>query len=344
MDGRPFGYSGHGAAFDTVRGHLLVFAGAHHVSPFFEVNVFNDLWALGAAGWTNLAAALPSEAAQPTPRQIPAAAFDDARGRLVVFGGFSATCDDGAPGCCGDTWEWDGGQWHEAAIDGPSPRVDAAMVYDDDAKRVLLYGGIGCDDGRSLRDLWSWDGVAWRKLWPPVVPQQTPCCTDDSSGPERPVGPSGLSSPGIAWDSHRRRLVLFGGRKRASWPTMRTTWEWDGVSWHAVSTDGPAARDAMAMTYDPMQRRTVLHGGRANANCPGTNRQWCGDTWTWDGATWTELDISGPEIRFGHSLTWDPAAEQLISYGGFEWGGCATDGRCQVTWALRDAQWTRLDP
>jgi hypothetical protein len=64
----------------------------------------SELWAWdGAAGsWTRLSPN-PLPATWPPGRSGHAAAFDAARGRLVVFGGLGA----GSPAIMRDAWEWD---------------------------------------------------------------------------------------------------------------------------------------------------------------------------------------------------------------------------------------------
>src|SRR4051812_20669731 len=82
--------------------------------------------------------------------------YDEARQRLVVFGGQSTS------GLSGETWTWDGTRWTLAAHSGPRARTGSAAVYDAGRQRVVLFGG---DGGRgSLADTWEWDGAAWAQV------------------------------------------------------------------------------------------------------------------------------------------------------------------------------------
>jgi hypothetical protein len=60
------------------------------------------------------------------------AAFDAARSRLVVFGGF------GQGGYVGDTWEWDGSRWARFVGAGPRARNAPAMTFDARANVVVM--------------------------------------------------------------------------------------------------------------------------------------------------------------------------------------------------------------
>src|SRR5690606_17895259 len=73
----------------------------------------------------------------PDARGQPALAFDERRGRTVLFGG--ALAGDAA---LGDTWEWDGTVWRRFEPDpAPPPRMGHRMAYDAARGVVVLVGG-----------------------------------------------------------------------------------------------------------------------------------------------------------------------------------------------------------
>ncbi|HLA69030.1 MAG TPA: hypothetical protein VJN65_04930, partial [Bacteroidota bacterium] len=92
----------------------------------------------------------------PSPRYSFALAFDEGRGRLILFGGFANSS------VLGDTWEWDGMRWEKKSETGPSARNSPAMVYDNKRKSIILFGG---DAGnRAFGDTWEWKGAEWKQL------------------------------------------------------------------------------------------------------------------------------------------------------------------------------------
>ncbi|MEM7201350.1 MAG: hypothetical protein AAF628_13855 [Planctomycetota bacterium] len=107
-------------------------------------------WSYDGASWQRHLGAAPS------PRATLAIAFDESRGRAVLFGGLAGGQ------LLGDTWEWDGTTWLELTPGvSPSPRVASDLVFDAARARVMLFGGRGAT---ALNDLWEWDGRDWRPV------------------------------------------------------------------------------------------------------------------------------------------------------------------------------------
>src|SRR5215204_1564953 len=84
----------------------------------------------------------------PSPRFSHGMAYEDARQRVVLFGG------EDVGRVLGDTWEWDGSAWTQIADMGPSGRSRFGMTYDVSRQRVVLFGGFGGEVSGSdpLRD------------------------------------------------------------------------------------------------------------------------------------------------------------------------------------------------
>jgi len=59
-----------------------------------------------------------------------------------------------------DMWQWDGRQWSEIPLTGPTPghRYQPMMVYDAARQVTVLYGGLQ----GSTDTTWEWDGRRWR--------------------------------------------------------------------------------------------------------------------------------------------------------------------------------------
>jgi hypothetical protein len=175
------------AAYDSIRGKVLFFGG--------EVGrpVNNDLWEWDGDDGTWML--LPIENPKPAPRDNVLSAFDAARNRYVVFGGY----DSVAGKTYDDTWEWNPSDstWTERLPVG-SFGLDKGVIgmfYDALRERVVMVGS-GPDSGDLLRDVWEWDGGVGN--WGHVS-----IATD-------PVPPT-RANPGLAFDPVRRAAVLFSG-------------------------------------------------------------------------------------------------------------------------------------
>lgn len=83
-----------------------------------------------------------------------AAAYDQARGRLVVYVDYTS-----GP----ETWLWDGATWSRVHPQHEPPaRSGAAAWYDSHTREVELYGGAAVGTTTALGDIWAWDGTDWR--------------------------------------------------------------------------------------------------------------------------------------------------------------------------------------
>src|SRR5262245_60363669 len=70
-------------------------------------------------------------------------------------------------------------------------RSNAAMAYDSDRQRMVLFGG-NLGSAGLFGDTWEWDGASWAHRSAAVVP---PARTNHA----------------MVYDAARRRVVLFGG-------------------------------------------------------------------------------------------------------------------------------------
>jgi hypothetical protein len=129
-----------GVAYDerTSALHLLTRDGAGY---------FMDTW--NGSALVRRAAPVPSCVSSPV-------SLSQSRGGLLS----AAYC---AAASAMQTWRLEGERWVQmpgAQPDGP--RINAAMAYDRDRDRVVLFGGEGLAGG-SFSDTWEWDGANWIK-------------------------------------------------------------------------------------------------------------------------------------------------------------------------------------
>jgi cysteine-rich repeat protein len=234
----------------------------------------------------------------PSSRSNAAVAYHSLRGQAVMFGGRTDSSE---------TWLFEGDTWMESATSpAPSPRYNHAMAFHEDRREVLLFGGEA-SSGR-FGDTWTWNG-AWSQ----------------ESGA---VSPSARSWHAMAYDGSR--VIMFGGLGTT---TFADTWAWDG-SWQLIgeSTPGLAGRWQHVMAYDPVRRVVVLFGGTSGLN----NAALLDDTWLWDGSHWTRLDTTPPPPRTQATLTWHPARQRLVLFGG------ENSGRLDDAWEFDGSSWSPL--
>lgn len=123
---------------------------------------------------------------------------------------------------------------------------------------------------------------------------------------------------GLACDTKRNRVVLFGGASATS--VLGDTWEWDGARWADVTpttTQSPPPRWGCAMAFDSVNNRVVLHGGQSTV-APTV----LGDMWAWDGAAWEPVTSTGsaPPANGAHRMVFHQAYGAFVMFGGFAAG------------------------
>jgi hypothetical protein len=296
----------------------------------------------------------------PSPLHGEALTWDEARGRLVLFGGREPA------GWLAGTWEWDGRAWRQAldASASPPARAGHALAFDPERKRVVLYGGMTSPPPTSRCDPWEYDGAAWTQVG------ADPCTGQRSVNASLVFDTHRrqlllLEGPAIggdevrharlwAWQDERWQLVDVNGPRRTGFsqaafddrrgvlvaPVLfggpdAGVWEWDGVAWTHIRAHGPTARQTYALTWDSRRHRTVLRGGQGGSRGP-----YHADEWTWNGTEWTEIlpSRSSPAARGGATLIDDRAGARLLYFGGYN------DQQLADFWSQRDNAWTRIGP
>lgn len=198
----------------------------------------------GSATWSGFDEPLDS---QSVGHPGVASAMDVRRGVLVMFGGERGLFGRGWEN---KTFESGGGvsarEVEEVSAQGtrPGPRSRAAMGYDRNAGRMLLFGGA-TEDGGVLGDTWAYSAKGgWTEVTPPGA------------------SPTPRSEAALAWDGNRERLVLAGGRAGARFTT--DTWTWDGARW--VPLGAGLARADLSLAWDDSRAELLLAGGYDSAD------------------------------------------------------------------------------
>ena len=115
--------------------------------------------------------------------------YDPINGRTILVGGI-----DPQVGGFADTWSFDGTAWTRLTTNGtPSARSLASMVYDTARGVCVLHGGMDPTNGQVIPETWEFDGTNWTLV---------------ASGAQVPTDHLQF---GMAYDSNRRNIVMFGG-------------------------------------------------------------------------------------------------------------------------------------
>jgi hypothetical protein len=107
----PVGRRDYSMTYDERRRVVLLHGGGAGSGP--ATRRFSDLWQWDGERWTEV----PQRDTTPGHRYLSAMAYDAARDRTVLYGGYAC---DRAGRSCGvrdDTWEWDGARWEHVAAD-----------------------------------------------------------------------------------------------------------------------------------------------------------------------------------------------------------------------------------
>lgn len=108
-------------------------------------------------GTTVIPAATAAPPCVPIPRQLSALGASPGGFLLYVH-----SCDQSGT-IDPQSWRWDGTAWTRLTGTQPSLRYNAAMAYDRDRNRVVLFGGEVATGTPDLADTWELDGTGWTR-------------------------------------------------------------------------------------------------------------------------------------------------------------------------------------
>ncbi|MGE3352250.1 MAG: kelch repeat-containing protein [Planctomycetota bacterium] len=132
---KPSIRTNYGAAYDARRDRVVVFGGMSDCNPGVAT-FYDDTWEWDGDSWLQR-----SPPVRPSPRRCKLA-YDEARSRVVLFGGRDAAGND-----LQDSWEWDGDQWLSI-----SPSATAlgsgrhSLTFDRERRLSVLFGEVGTWD------------------------------------------------------------------------------------------------------------------------------------------------------------------------------------------------------
>jgi hypothetical protein len=232
-----------------------------------------------------------------TPHADFAMAYDVARDRVVVVGGYAGTAE---------VREWDGLNWQAVVPEGfqPNLRAGARMVYDTFRGRSFYFGGSLVSTGVPQDDAWEWDGANWSQVW---------------RGGGAAPGPEGREGATLIHSTDTGETLVVGGARLAQMRQYNDAWVWNGTTWGEVppSYPSPGQLAYAAGVYDPVRQRFVLYGGVTMVFIPRepwVEFQTQGQLWEWDGATWTQPTPVGPKPGplATADMVWDGERNQVV--------------------------------
>ncbi|MCC7074269.1 MAG: hypothetical protein IT383_23385 [Deltaproteobacteria bacterium] len=248
------------------------------------------------------------------------ASWEDARNRLVTFGGGT---DVGVAGLIyrAEHWVWEAGVWRRVTPAAPTTigaRHDfPPLLYDPGRAGLILAGGyvvsgaagihydtqlLAGDTVTELSDDFDAFGYYGAEHSTPLFrsPLGVTLINNGSTGYLAASGwvLSGASTPArtemaAAYDEGRNLTFLFGGF--SSVPTSETR-RFNGSSYTTLApATVPPARRAAVMTYDPIGARVLMFGG---ADAAGARH----DTWAFNGTDWSLVASDGPTLGSANLL------------------------------------------
>lgn len=138
----------------------------------------------------------------------------------------------------------------------------------------------------------------------------------------------------MAYDGSQ--IILFGGSDAPD-TALNQTWAYTNATWTQQTITGtvPASRTYHSLASNPISDTIYLFGGNDRTT-------YFNDVWQYQAGLWTQLSVAGPmEARTLASLTYDPAHNQLLLFGGRTISGTLLAD----LWAfnLGSNNWTLLD-
>ena len=123
---------GHKMVYDSRRNRIVAFGGR---SPTTTVTA-NDTWEFDGIDWVQM---FPT--ASPNPRAFYGMAYDERRGKTIVYGTQSGSTIGTLGG--NQTWEYDGTTWTQVITAFVPPGLESpAMVYDKGRGVTVMFGGF----------------------------------------------------------------------------------------------------------------------------------------------------------------------------------------------------------
>lgn len=210
---------------------------------------------------------------------------DPAESRLLLFSWHSNRMQ---------VWANEGSTWQLLNVADPRPpRMHSVHLSEyPPGNCVIVLGAVTGESDSYEMETWEFRGDAWRKL--------------ESARNPPPIGIAGM-----AYDSIRGTILLYGGDDLNVTRCLNETWEFKGQDWRRIDTvAAPQFRSSPIMSFHEAADRLFVTGGHCGDDT-------FGDFWEYAGGTWSKRDVTGPKLgRFDAAGAYDPVRHVVVVAGG----------------------------
>jgi hypothetical protein len=242
---RPPALTAHATAYDVLTNKTVLYGGVL-MTKDKEACLFRQTWTFDFTKntWKRVSDGPPGRYGH---RMVGIAKS----GAIVLFGGgcVDAATKNNAKKLA-DTWLYDATTdlWKEMRpFVSPSPRHYFGMIYDEQADRVVVWGGAQ-KESPEASSVWAYDVAA--NAWTERKPVS---------------GPKPLSYVAMTYDGRPNKTVVYGGNSQGTDEAMDETW----ISDYAINTwtqripkTNPGKLSRMPIVYVSDIGQTVLFGGQ----------------------------------------------------------------------------------
>ncbi|MCZ7604723.1 MAG: hypothetical protein M5U25_01350 [Planctomycetota bacterium] len=145
---------------------------------------------------------LLSPAVSPPARTRASCWYDEARGRVMLYGGSNLEAG------FDDLWEWDGVNWQRLREHVPgAPKSLSTSAYD--ARRGVLVAIVEKEEGPELHEF---NGTSWKRI-------------------EVELPSPGYSYARLVYDPVKQQVLYYGGMDVETFEVAPDAWHWDGKYW-----------------------------------------------------------------------------------------------------------------
>lgn len=346
-----------GITYDSTREVVITSGGWGYLRPDSPEGVFLGTFEWDGEDWIEIETSFDPGLSN------PGLAFNKDINKTVCFSGSDGFYRN-------RTFLYDGSDWEEIAFEQHFPFVPESgfeMAYNTDTNTTFL-----CYGGYDVKEFWNWDGINWSRIFLegddyPIKNyggmayhasrHEFVLFTGESGGyyvnntwtfdgnswtlknPARKPEPRAYLQ--LSYDSHRDRVVMFGGVNTDAYPSKcyDDTYEWDGTNWYRLDPPVHPPRTASyAMTYDSHRQVTVMYGGVVQVPTEDPyvveNRE-SNETWEWNGDTWVQrFHEIHPGLSINDRMAYDCLRRRCVMFVGMR----------RQTWEWDGADWHQMDP